>query len=311
MIEDDVPRSPRRALIFYALGALTGLSIAGFGLFTAAGTSTHHLPPEDVALVNQRPILRSDFITQLESETGAPYAASTPAERRKVFEEMLREELLVQRALELDFAETDQATRNALVATISDQATLEVTTSPPTDTQLAGYYAAHRKQYASEGTIHWRALLLPTSSPPSPEALARAQAAVMALRAGTPVEATLTRFGLGEPERFEEHYYFAAEYRLGAAVFARVKGLRAGEVADPIGTAQGLLIVAVLANHEPVPLSFAEARQQVLTDYQAAAHQRLLDSTLQYLRERAKLIVADEFAAAQPPGAVPASKDHR
>lgn len=310
MTERTEPRSPRRALMFYALGALTGLTIAGFGLFTAAGTSTRHLPPEDVALVNQRPILRSDFVTQLESETGAPYAASTPAERRKVFEEMLREELLVQRALELDLAETDQATRNALVATISDQATLEVTTSPPTEAQLARYYATHREHYASEGTMHWRVLLLPTDSPPPPEVLARARAAVASLRAGTPVEAAMTRFGLSEPERFEENYYFAAEYRLGPAVFARVKSLQAGEVSDPIVTARGLQIIAVLANHEPVPLPFTEARAQVLTDYQAGARTALLDSTLRYLRERAKVIVADEFAGAPQPGAAPVPDNH-
>jgi hypothetical protein len=296
--------NPRRALLCYALGALTGLAIAGYGLFTASGTSTHRLPPEDIALVNRRPILRSDFITQLESETGAPYAASTAAERRKVFDEMLREELLVQRALELDFAETDQATRNALVATISDQATLEVTTNPPTDAELMAYYNAHREHYASEGTMHWRALIVPTAAPPSPETLVRAQAAVAALRAQTPVETTMARFGLSEPERFEENYYFAAEYRLGAAVFARIKDLPGGAVSDPLVTAQGLMIVVVLANHLPVPLDFSAARQQVLTDYQAAAHQRLLDATLQYLRERAKLVVDEEFAAVLPASAV-------
>jgi len=301
----------QRALLCYALGALIGLAIAGYGLFTAAGTSTHHLPPEDVALVNQRPILRSDFITQLESETGAPYAASTPAERRRVFAEMLREELLVQRALELDFAQTDQATRNALVSTMSDQATLEVTTNPPTDAELTEFYTAHRERYASEGTMRWRELLLPGSSPPPPEALVRAQAAVAALRAQTPIEATMAHFGLSEPEHFEENYYFAAEYRLGSAGFARIKALHGGEVSDPIATSRGLVIVAMLANHAPVPLPFAAARQQVLTDYQSAAHQRLLDATLAYLRARAKLMVDDEFADATDVGAMAARSEGR
>jgi len=297
--------NPRRALLCYAIGALTGLAIAGYGLFTASGTSTHRLPPEDIALVNQRPILRSDFITQVESETGGPYAASTSAERRKVFQEMLREELLVQRALELDFAETDQATRNALVTTISDQATLEVTTNPPTEADLAAYYAAHRARYASDGTMAWRELTLPSVSTPSPESLERARAAVAALRAQAPLEATMTRFGLSEPQRFEENYYFAAEYRLGASVFARIKSLHAGEVSDPIATPQGLVIVAMLANHEPVLLSFDAARQQVLTDFQSAEHDRLLTSTLRYLRSRAKLLVAEEFADATQMDPVP------
>ncbi len=71
--------STMRAMILCACGALLGLGIAGYGLFTASGTSTRHVPPENVAMVNQRPILRSDFITQLESETGKRFAASSRA----------------------------------------------------------------------------------------------------------------------------------------------------------------------------------------------------------------------------------------
>ena len=55
----------RRALALMALGALTGLFLAGLALFTAKGTSTLIVPPEDVALVNQQPIARSDYMGQL------------------------------------------------------------------------------------------------------------------------------------------------------------------------------------------------------------------------------------------------------
>jgi len=67
----------------------------------------------------------------------------------------------------------------------------------------------------------------------------------------------------------------------------------------------------MLANHAPVPLPFAAARQQVLTDYQSAAHQRLLDATLAYLRARAKLMVDDEFADATDVGAMAARSEGR
>ena len=67
----------------------------------------------------------------------------------------------------------------------------------------------------------------------------------------------------------------------------------------------------MLANHAPVPLEFSAARQQVLTDYQAAAHQRLLDATLLYLRERAKLVVDDEFRDVLHARAVPPQSDGR
>src|SRR3974377_318002 len=61
-----------RSMVCFGVASLIGLGIAGFGLFTAKGTVTHVVPPENVALVNQRPILRSDFIAQTEYTLGKP-----------------------------------------------------------------------------------------------------------------------------------------------------------------------------------------------------------------------------------------------
>ncbi len=73
-------------------------------------------PPEDVALVNGRQILRSDFLTQTQVESGVTFEETTQAQRRKVLNEMIDEELLVQRGLEIDLAATDPDVRAAMVA---------------------------------------------------------------------------------------------------------------------------------------------------------------------------------------------------
>src|SRR4051812_29280019 len=94
----------RRSLIMFAAGAAIGLSIAAYGLFTAAGTQTNALPAEDVALVNGRHILRSDFVVQAEITQATNFADTTKEQRLKVLNDMLNEELLVQRGLEIDLA---------------------------------------------------------------------------------------------------------------------------------------------------------------------------------------------------------------
>src|ERR1700742_3691741 len=167
-----------RSMVLCALGAIVGLAIAGVGLFSARGTATHSVPPEDIALVNQRPVLRSDFVTQLESETGASFEQATRADKLKVLDEMIREELLVQRGLELDFAETDQMTRSALASAMDQQALAEVTTSQPTEAQLREFFAKNPTRYASDGILTVRHLVLPAD----PE---KAKQAVLALRANT------------------------------------------------------------------------------------------------------------------------------
>ena len=50
--EQPTQAGVRRTLLMAAAGTIVGLAIAGFGLFTAKGTSTLMVPPEDVALVN-------------------------------------------------------------------------------------------------------------------------------------------------------------------------------------------------------------------------------------------------------------------
>jgi parvulin-like peptidyl-prolyl isomerase len=291
-----------RAMLLCAIGALTGLGIAGYGLFTASGTSTRTVPPENLAMVNGRPILRSDFINQLESETGKKFDQSTRAEQLKVLDEMVREELLVQRGLELDFAETDQGARNALVSSVSDSAIAEITTSEPTEAQLRAYYAAHPGQWSTDGTMTLRDLVLPTSAAwPREQAMRRAAQAVQELRAGAAVGQVSARYGLTDKPPDDEQYYFAVQYRFGDEFFARLRTLTDGAVSDPAIQADGIHIVKVLGNRQPIPLSFEAARSQLRTDYIDAMQTQLMDNTVRFLRRRARILIAPDYATEYRP----------
>lgn len=285
-----------RSMVLCALGAVIGLVMAGIGLFSARGTATHSVPPEDIALVNQRPVLRSDFVNQLESETGEPLDQATRAEKLKVLDEMIREELLVQRGLELDFAETDQMTRNALAMAMDQQALAEVTTSQPSEQQLREFFDKNPARYASDGILTVRHLVVPASG----EALQKAHDAVAALRANTPVEQVITRYGLTEPRNDGDEFYFAARIHLGDALYAEALTLKDGEVSEPLHSADGVHIVKVIKDKVPVPLTFERARLQVLTDYKNAQQERLLAATMRFLRERSKILIARDYSDYKP-----------
>jgi parvulin-like peptidyl-prolyl isomerase len=289
-----------RSMILCSIGAIVGLTIAGFGLFSARGTATHNVPPEDIALVNQRPVLRSDFATQLESETGEPFEQTTRAEKLKVLDEMIREELLVQRGLELDFAETDQATRNALATAMDQQALAEATTSQPTDQQLREFYDKHAARYASDGILTVRHLVIPAGAGSPEQRAQKARDVVSALRANTPVEEVISRFGLTEPRNDGDEFYFAAKIHLGDALFARALKLEPGEVADPMTEPDGIHIVKVLQDKKPVPLTFERAKLQVLTDFKNAQQDKLRAATMKFLRERSKILIASDYADYKP-----------
>lgn len=292
--------STTRSMVFCAIGAVIGLIIAGIGLFSARGTVTHNVPPEDIALVNQRPVLRSDFVTQLESETGATFEQTTRAEKLKVLDEMIKEELLVQRGLELDFAETDQATRNALATAMDQQALAEATTSQPTEQQLREFYQKHPAKYASDGILTVRHLVIPVGDGTPQQRAQKARDVVNALQANTAVEEVVARYRLTEPRNDGDEFYFAAKIHLGDALFAQALRLKPGEVSEPEQQPDGIHIVKVLQDKAPVPLTFERARLQVLTDYKNEQQERLMAATMKFLRERAKILVATDYADYKP-----------
>jgi parvulin-like peptidyl-prolyl isomerase len=316
-----------RSMVLCAIGAVVGLAIAGIGLFSARGTATHTVPPEDIALVNQRPVLRSDFVTQLEGETGESFDQATRAEKLKVLDEMIREELLVQRGLELDFAETDQMTRNALAMAMDQQALAEATTSQPTEQQLREFFDKNPARYASDGILTVRHLVLLGGGNTGggegkdggagasggatgggaggdrgggEQAMQRAREAVAALRANTPVEAVMAKFGLTEPRNDGDEFYFAAKIHLGDVVYAQALRMKEGEVSEPLQAADGIHIVRVIKNKVPVPLSFEHARLQVLTDLKNAQQERLMAATMKFLRERSKVLIAPDYSDYKP-----------
>jgi parvulin-like peptidyl-prolyl isomerase len=293
-----------RAMFLYVLGACIGLGIAGYGLFTSQGTVTRGVPPEDVALVNQRPVLRSDFITQLETETGLKFEQSTRADQLRVLTEMVNEELLVQRGLELDFAETDQDTRNALVAIVNQQMIADVTTSTPTEQQLRDWYDTHREAFSTEGTMTACDLVIklpPTATAQRAAALPRAQAAATALRAGQPLTAVLARSGMENANQCEDNLWFAAKIHLGDALYAQARELKAGAVTDPVALPDGLHVLQMLKNTPPVPMSFEVAHEKVEGDYKAEREARITEATMRFLHQRSRIMVAGDYSGDYKP----------
>jgi hypothetical protein len=275
----------RRAFTLLAIGAIGGLALAGFGLFSAKGTTMRGLPAEDIALVNQQPILTSDFVSQVETTYGVPFAQATQAQKKKILHDMIREELYVQRGLELGFPSSDPDTRNALVAAVEQQVVADVTTQNPTEAELAAYYQRHRDAYASEGVMTVTDLRYPASS------LAAIQALVAA---GRP--AAQAPGGVDTKRTNGEEFYFAAKIHLGDRLFEAARKLGDGQSSPPIVMPDGVHVLVMQHNSPPVPLSFADAREQVLVDYKRDAENRLQGSTERFLRDKADIITDKAYA---------------
>jgi parvulin-like peptidyl-prolyl isomerase len=267
-------------------GALIGLVAAGFALFTAKGSAGVGVPAEYIAIVNQRPIYVSDYLAQLQSEFNVTLGAASVDQRRRVLVEMIREELFVQRALELDEPEIDPDVRNTLVASVQSQIAVDATVQTPSDAELTAYYRAHVERYSSIGYLTVADLTAAAAGAGDRAALA---AAAAALRAGQPRAAVEKQFALREAAAGEQ-VYFAARLHLGARLFDAVKSLSAGQVSDPIQSDDGLWhVLVMLANNPPRPRDFALARNEVYLDYRQERVRSIGDKEFQYLEHKADI----------------------
>jgi parvulin-like peptidyl-prolyl isomerase len=286
---DPHTHSERRTLIFCAVGAVLGLVVAGAGLFTAQGTRIAGVPPEDVATVNQAPVLMSDYITALQASEGVGLDQATPQQKRKVLDQMIREELYVQRGVELGLQNDVIEVRQALVGAVEGQQAVDAAATQPDEAFLRDLYRRNIGRYTGEGLLAVEDMVAPS--------LAQAQAAVAALRAGQPLARVRQAQHLSPSGRMAdgEEFYFAAQIHLGDRLFKAVEGLRGGEVSDPVPLPDGVHVAVVVKNTPPVVAPFDQVRDRVLADYRADKVARMQAGADAFLRKRADIQIAPGF----------------
>jgi hypothetical protein len=282
--------SSARSFVLMAAGVLIGLVLAGYSLFTARSASTLIVPAEDVALVNQQPLSRTDYLALLQTLYGVDLSHATREQRRQVLDDMIREELFVQRGKELDVAATDPDVRSALVNAVELEIAENAITSQPSEAALRQFFEAHPDRYVSEGVMRVRDLVFPPAAlpelPKDPQALRKAIS-------DAPMLARLNGRDSGRTKG--EEFYFAAKIHLGDALFAAAQELSTGTVSKPIQLPDGIHVLDMEQNKRPVPFGFAAARPQVLSDYRNQAVDKLKLSGESFLRKRANVLIADDL----------------
>jgi len=290
--------NPRRSLILFAGGAILGLVIAGIGLFTAAGTKVSGIPPEDVALINGRHILRSDFVAQTQIETALPFDQTTKEQRLKVLNEMVDEELLVQRGLEVDLAASDPDVRAAEVTGVQLQVDADILAQQPSDEQLQAYFMAHRDKYSAEGIMALRDFVIhPDESLSVEQAMAKAKEAAGAFRKGRDSDDIAATFGLRDSGKLDrgDLFDFAVKIKLAAGLYAAATKLSTRQAADPFVEAGDVHLILMEKHDAGSVRTFAAARDAVMQDFKKEEQTRVENANVKYLKGKADIQLAPEF----------------
>jgi hypothetical protein len=201
---------------------------------------------------------------------------------------MIREEVLVQRARELDVASIDPDVRAAMVRAVEEQAAASVANATPDEPTLRAFFDANQGRYATEGTMTVRDFVFTNAA-----AATRASAAA---RSDAANAASLLIAAAGRETGAVDgaEFYFAARLHLGEILFAAASPLPDGAIAVQ-EAADGVHALLMLRNRPPSPLPYAAVRARVLADYRRDATTRRQAQEVAFLLKRAHVQIASDL----------------
>lgn len=278
----------QRLVIGFAAFAVLGLLIAGHSLFTARGTTTFIVPPEAAATVNGVTILRDDFESGMLALYEVDAAHATKMQRDEVLNGLIREELYVQRARELDVASFDSDVRNFYQKATQNFLAAKALLQRVGEGPLKEHYGANKAKFATEGAMDVADFVFPQSAAPGGEV-----AAAIATAHGAP-ESAVKFGGMRKPDTGPAFYY-AAHARLGDVLFAAARGLASGAVSAPIAQPDGVHVLYMIANEPPSVRPFEDVRLLVQDDYNLRDELRAEAGDDSALRRGADIKIAEDL----------------
>jgi hypothetical protein len=283
-----------RARLLLALGAAAGAGLAAWGLLGSPAGGKDALPDGVVASVNGVEITRDAF-AELVGAVATERRTTTldDAERRRMLDRLVDEELLLQRGIALDLPRLDRTSRRAIVSAVIAAVTADAESAAPTEDELRGFLADEGERFRQPGRIEVEVLLAAVGSPPrsEPEAVAyrRAVDAVGRLRAGEPFERV--RDDLGDPLPVSppagEITLDELRAALGPSAALAVEKLAPGETSDPVRGASGYAVVRLRRREAGSVPAFDTIRDQVKAEYVRSVGERALSDYLAELRSSA------------------------
>ena len=295
MSEAAPTRDERRASRLLAAGATLGLLVAAAHLLVAPGAGDA-LPEGAVARVEGRLIRAEHYqrlVAALASDRRTPLSE---ADRRRVLDRLIEEELLVRHGLDLGLVDSDRRVRADLVSAVLASITASVDGYEPEPDEVEAFYADNAAYFARPARVHVRRVFVRRGDAPE-QARAKAEQAAERLRAGEPIDAVRAALGDGALAPVPDAPLPPAKLReyLGPSALAAALALEPGGVSDPVETPQGfdvlLLVAGNTSEHQPLDA----VRPQVVTEMKRREGDRRLRQRLDELREDADVQTAAEL----------------
>jgi parvulin-like peptidyl-prolyl isomerase len=293
LVADTTARRRAAGLLLIAAAAI-GLGAAMWSALGVGDAMTKY--SDAVATVDGTPVPRAVYETAIEGLASAKRNPLTEAEKREALERIIDEELLLRRALELGLAESDPASRKALVNAILQFSIADAAKLEPTDDELRRFYADRPKLIAPQPLLTVRAASFERSDTTRIEQMrtglsagASFEAAVAAAKA----HPVLLPKGPVVPAKIAEY--------AGATIRDAALALEKGQSAGPIEIGRRIVFVHLIDRTEAPPPPLEDVRAVVTEEWRKRAAEKAFEDYVAELRSKARIGFADDAPAAAAP----------
>ena len=278
-----------RPRLLLGLGAALGLALAAIDLLGVPRTATP-LPADAVASVNGVSIQSSDYDRALEALAADRRSPLTDADRRRVLDRLVDEELLVQKGLDLGLLRRDRRVRSDIVSSVVESVVAEATTREPSEKELQDFFAQHRDSFLRPGRVRVRQIVVRVSpSVNDASAYARATEAARRLRAGEDFATVASALGDAPVAELPAGKLDASTLReyLGPTVARSASELAVATPSDPIRSAAGYHVIEVVERDPDEAPPLADIADEVRAELRRSNEDAALRAYVDGLRSAA------------------------
>lgn len=283
-----------RPRLLLALGAAAGLGLAALDLLAAPHGSS--LPSDAVARVDGVLVERAEYERALAALAADRRTPLSDADRRRVLDRLIDEELLVQRGLALGLAQRDRRVRADIVAAMIESALADAAAREPTDEELQRFYEENRDLLVRPGRVRARQIVVRVSPSRSDDA-ARARAQEVRERLARGEDFATVAGELGDPPVAElpAAPLDAGKLRdyVGPTVARAILEQPVGTPSEPVRSASGYHVVEVLEREADTTPPLAEIEDVVRSELRRQQENDALRAYLERLREEAEIVVRE------------------
>jgi parvulin-like peptidyl-prolyl isomerase len=281
-----------RAQFLLALGMIAGLALALSSILQPGSSTQGPLPEGVAAIVNGTEISQESLESAVRALAADSQNPIGQAERNHVLDRLIEEELLVQRAVELELDVKDKSIRNRLAGAMIETIVAGVDQQAFSDEEVEAFFLKNRDFFSGAGRMWVRSLRFAARDDRhDAEALASAGEASARLRRGQSVEAVAEELEASPSPLMPQGLLPPAKVReyLGPTPTKAALGLNAGEVSDPIRVASAYFVLQMVARTPPSSPSLSAAAPQVRAEMRKRAGDEQLKAYLNMLRNRAEI----------------------